>query len=369
MKHKYSLRARPGTHAHGFSLVELMVALTVGLIITAAVVQIFVTSSSSYSLTEGYTRAQESGRFGIEFMSYDIRMAGYMGCRSNLTNSDVNNITDPQDDATFFPEGFRGFSYTGSGDAVGDWTPARPVLGTTTGSVQIRPLPGSDIILSQYAGLSVQLDAEKATNANVQISNATALAGYLTANDVLIVADCEKADIFRATTVSNGSGKTTIAHANSGNTDNFLQKAYGTDAELLKLVKNVYFIARRGNDAANPPSLYRASLNGSVYASEELVTGVEMMRILYGYDASGDGSASQYLTAAQVDALGPDWNNVVAIRIGFVVNTGENNIDAAPDTNSYNLLGQANDSYDDYGPVNDQKRRRVFTTTIRPRNP
>jgi prepilin-type N-terminal cleavage/methylation domain-containing protein len=76
----YRAHSRNSAPVGGFTLVELMVAVTIGLIILAAVSQIFVTSRLSYKLEENLARVQENGRFAMEFLSRDLRMAGYAGC-------------------------------------------------------------------------------------------------------------------------------------------------------------------------------------------------------------------------------------------------------------------------------------------------
>lgn len=65
------------TRSGGLSLVELLVALMLGSMIAAAGIQLLLTTSKSYRLQNGMTDVQESGRFAIEYMTRDIRMAGY----------------------------------------------------------------------------------------------------------------------------------------------------------------------------------------------------------------------------------------------------------------------------------------------------
>ncbi|MFQ5936255.1 MAG: PilW family protein, partial [Acidiferrobacterales bacterium] len=74
----------------GFTLVELMVAVTIGLIILAALSQLFVSSRATYQVEEGLSRVQESGRIAMEFLTRDLRMAGYAGCLN------VNKTMDTQ---------------------------------------------------------------------------------------------------------------------------------------------------------------------------------------------------------------------------------------------------------------------------------
>ncbi|MGI0117280.1 PilW family protein [Zooshikella sp. RANM57] len=61
----------------GLSLIELMIALVLGLLLLAGVLQVFLGSSQTYRLTGDLARAQENGRFALDMLTRDIRMAGY----------------------------------------------------------------------------------------------------------------------------------------------------------------------------------------------------------------------------------------------------------------------------------------------------
>ena len=62
----------------GLSLVELMVALVLGLILMFGIIQVFFASKQTYITNEGMARMQENGRFALEFMSRSARLAGYI---------------------------------------------------------------------------------------------------------------------------------------------------------------------------------------------------------------------------------------------------------------------------------------------------
>lgn len=74
------VRAR-GLTPHGFTLVELMVALTVSLLLLAGVIQVYVSSKQAYRVQDNVARIQESGRLAMGFLTRYLRLAGY---RSNL---------------------------------------------------------------------------------------------------------------------------------------------------------------------------------------------------------------------------------------------------------------------------------------------
>ena len=62
---------------NGFSLVELLVALLLGTMVVVAGIQLLMTNSETYRLQNGMSDVQENGRFAIEYMMRDIRMAGF----------------------------------------------------------------------------------------------------------------------------------------------------------------------------------------------------------------------------------------------------------------------------------------------------
>lgn len=77
--------SRPGPNRQaGLSLIELMVALTIGLLLSFGIMQIFGASKLSYQLQEGLSRIQENGRFVAQFMQKDLRSVGFMGCNNDI---------------------------------------------------------------------------------------------------------------------------------------------------------------------------------------------------------------------------------------------------------------------------------------------
>ena len=364
----------------GFSLVEVMVALVIGLIITAAVVKIFTMSKATYGLEEGLARVQENGRFAIEFLSHDIRMAGYSGCNSKLALTDASEVgniaqtTPPTTAASFNPDGIKGYTHTCAGGCTGalsEWTPALPSdYKFTAGEVK----PGTDVIIIQSgSSLSTHLTGNTTpNNANIQILGTADIAGQIQAGDIVMVSDCKAADIFRASGVSNNTDPITISHANNVNTGTNLTHNYGNDAELMKLVSTAYYI---GTGASGQPALFRRTLAVTTgdpdVLPQELVEGVEMMKFLFGEDTTpnADGTPDIYRTQANGVV---NWRRVVAVRVGIVVKSlSDVDVDQGiqgMDTKIYEVLGDTAAGYDDYNPPDDHRRRRVFNSTIQVRN-
>lgn len=65
----------------GYTLIELMVALALGLLISAAAIQLFITSQTTFNLQQGGADVQDSSIFGLELLSRNARMANYGGGR------------------------------------------------------------------------------------------------------------------------------------------------------------------------------------------------------------------------------------------------------------------------------------------------
>ncbi len=65
----------------GLTIIELMVALVLGLLLTTGITKVYLTTKETYNLSENLSRLQESARFAMEYLRQDIRMAGFMPCR------------------------------------------------------------------------------------------------------------------------------------------------------------------------------------------------------------------------------------------------------------------------------------------------
>ncbi len=70
-------RGEFGLHQRGLTLVELMVALAIGLIVIGAVYRTFTTQQRSYSIQDQVAEAQQNARVGMNILMRDLRMAGY----------------------------------------------------------------------------------------------------------------------------------------------------------------------------------------------------------------------------------------------------------------------------------------------------
>ena len=72
----------------GFTLIELMIALALGLIIIAAAILLFLTGQKSYSLQQGSADLQDNANFGLNYIVKDIRLSNL-----NTKSSGINDET------------------------------------------------------------------------------------------------------------------------------------------------------------------------------------------------------------------------------------------------------------------------------------
>lgn len=323
----------PRRLAAGLTLVEIMVALVLGAILLLGVMQIYLGTKTGYRTQEALSRLQENGRFAVEFLSRDLRMAGESGGCRNLGEVEPNIIAN----GVSFDFGSSGYVY--GHEAGSGWT--NPTSHTRVGNSDVLIVRRSSVVQTQLTGNM------GAVNANIQI---TANPQGFEAGDVLIISDCEAADIFKATNVSSG-GTVTIAHSQSNNSANFLSKAYDTEANLMRFEEKTYFI---GENADGHPALFRLELDGTV---TELVEGVEDMQVSYGLDNSGDRRVDVYESADTMSAA--DWSQVMAIRVDLLMRTRE---EVSPEETAYRYNSTTVNN------PGDLRLRRWFSTTVTLRN-
>ncbi len=95
----------------GLTLIEILIALLLGAFLIGGVLEIFVNTRETYRMQEALSRLQENGRFAMEFIGRDIRMAGYSFCPRPLAISPLEPAVPNPLSATptaFFLNGTNG---------------------------------------------------------------------------------------------------------------------------------------------------------------------------------------------------------------------------------------------------------------------
>ncbi|MDP1664342.1 MAG: PilW family protein [Methylobacter sp.] len=336
----------------GFTLIELMIAMLLGVFLTGGIIQIFIGSRQTYRMQENLSRLQENGRFVMDFITRDNRMMGFQGCASRSIIPNI--IIDPQNpNPNPAPDTISSGLSTpliGINNVANNWS--ADACGAANDCVA-----GTDAITYHFGGsCGGYLAGNMATvNANIQITAANTC--NINMYDVLLISDCSASDIFIATSASSGSGTQTIAHATNQNTTNNLSKIYGSDAEVLVLRAYSFFIR---NNASGEPVLWRLDNSEPTSTTNpiELVEGIENMQILYGADtdATPDGTANYYVPAG---TAGLNMSQVVSIRVSLLVRSMDDGLAAQPLAYTYNGATVT---------PTDRRIRRIFTLTIALRN-
>lgn len=121
----------------GLTLIELMVAMVLGLLLTAAVIQVFAGSRSSNTVQSGMSRLQENARFALDALARDIGNAGFTRTffrlsdgseNARLTLANTRNNVTSHPPLSFLPEASTAsdtieVNYESATDCLGAPTP------------------------------------------------------------------------------------------------------------------------------------------------------------------------------------------------------------------------------------------------------
>jgi len=311
----------PNSPQAGFSLIELMIAMMLGLFLIGGVVSVFLSNRAVYRQNENLSRMQESARYAFEVIARDLREAGGIPCGSNLPTGNVLNDADTTWWANW-GEGLHGYEGT-------ETLPAK-AIGTATAS----RVSGTDAvsILSGTAYNGTTVTDHNPTAAEFKVNTT---AHEIVDGDVLMVCDFKQAAIFQ-TTNANDSNVTIVHNTGGSQAPANCSKGLGypticaTNGEeysfedggiLTKLSSNAWYI---GYNSRGGKSLYRVKMYNSggnaATQADEVAEGITDMQLQYlAKDASGN-LASNYVDATSITT----WTRVVAIRLIFTLQSLEN---------------------------------------------
>ncbi len=350
----------------GLSLVELMIAITLGLILMSGVIKVFLNSKATYSTQQALSRIQETGRLAIEFVSRDIRMAGYNGCgsRSQGGVAVTNTLNNPTSFVWDFSNAIRGYTSAPSGvtalPTAHGLTPAPYYVAspaTTTDIISIRGARGGGVQITQNNNSAQVFVAQVGAPVSNGCGTTDRISG-LCQDDIVMVTDCTKARVFQITNLTaNGATEVNVVHASSGSPGNALSswggnsappsEIFQTGAELLSATSITYFIA---TGTSGRRSLFQNVNN----VNSELLEGVEDMSVTYGEDTNvGDPDyvPDVYRSAASV----VNWGRINSVRVEFLIASVEDRV--VSDKQVYSFKGAS-------VTAPDLRLRQTFSTTI-----
>lgn len=195
----------------GFSLIELMIAMLIGLIVLNGVIQLVINSKRSYLDNQAISQIQENARFSVDILSREIKMAGYLGCMpvnngqldvSSLINKQRMLLTDSQDgfssleifegkesDKSHLPEQIRGDALPGHDvlvvrhtDPDHEWVINKD-LSELSGTIEVPTTKAIAknapvAVVSHDCAVANLLQASDATDTSLTVNNASGSFGY-----------------------------------------------------------------------------------------------------------------------------------------------------------------------------------------------
>lgn len=253
----------------GFSLVELMIAMALGLFLTGAALSVMLSNRQAFRTAENLARVQENARTAFELMARDIRASGGNACGANQV---TNVLTNANLDwwANWTPGSLRGFENSQAGDLAQAIVP-----------VGNNRVAGSDAILLLSGNMNQVIVAATHNSAAVppNFRVTTAQHGF-GQGSILMACDSRSAAIFEVTNLPVG---TTIEHAAGGPAPGNVRSSLAPLPPYAAYkLENGAFLSRLhaafwyvGNNGRGGNSLYRVSVDGTAVPQvDEVIEGV-----------------------------------------------------------------------------------------------
>jgi len=296
----------------GMTLIELTVAMAIGLFLIGGALYVYSQSKNSYRAGDSLARLQESARFALDTIEPDIRLARYWGL-----NAEPARITVP--------------------------------AGVTVKCKEIAPdfdpLDLADVVRVR----------DDSYDLNCASFNDAPRAG----SDVLILRHAEpwRAGIEPAPDPQRLQVQTTLAQGSLFNDGvQPLSLPAGTAASTNNVAINIYYVSNESSFDAELPSLRRLVLGpDGDFEDQEVIPGVENLQVQLGMDTDGDGDVDRYvdgnhpLVTPGDPGFAPN-GRVVAVRLWMLVGTPADDpawVDerryATPDADLGDLVGGSAD--------------------------
>ena len=100
----------------GFTIVELLISITIGLLLSLAAVNLFITNQSTFNLQKGVSDVSDNGRFVLEFAAQQLRGAGYVPADTTKHSENWPQVIVAADD---FPDGDAAVASKDNQNALG----------------------------------------------------------------------------------------------------------------------------------------------------------------------------------------------------------------------------------------------------------
>lgn len=320
----------------GLSLVELMISITIGLLILSAMATLFANQSRTRSELDKSNRMIDNGRYTLEVLSENLRLAGFYGSLNPTSIALPGAIPDPcsttmADIAAAIPLHIQG--YDAAGASAGIASPPSCVPATLR--------TGSDIFVIR----------------RVDTADAIAQTAAVSGTPYLQASQCQYDSSSTPYKVDSTPANFTLRQKNctTASTTPY--------AELRRMIVQIYFVDSENETGDGIPTLKRIELSeAGAMVEVPLVEGIEYMQVDYGLDSDNDGIANSYTTCSA--CVVADWSNIVSAKISVIARNTETSA-GYTDTKTYSLGLDGT-----YTPAaGDHYKRHAYTQVVRLVNP
>lgn len=387
----------------GFTIIELMVGMTVGLMVLGTLGAVFSPSLITYRNTQALSDIQEGERYALDVLSRNITQAGYAGCDSRAPAEIINVTSVPQSDVAWAS------TLTVPVQITPATTDAAIFLGGATGTNEDfgknkRITDGSG---GQLIGDVISIVSTVSGVAPVLLSHDPAAEEFIFRGDqvanlskkFILLNDCNRSTFLRLGEIQESDydpvdgiyGSTVVSYAADDTDDINCEAEDGLGANLgivylggssaadcngneslyqeyefspgthASTVSSTSFYLAESSLAGNVPSLYSVSLNDSGNAMGsldeppiELIAGVENLRARYG--VLGSTGDIQYLTASNFSGSGQDidgdgseetFRNIVSVEVSLMLRSSvARNDRSSSDKQELSFIDSNGDSQD-----------------------
>lgn len=327
----------------GFTIVELLVSIAVGLLLIAGLTTIFVNSSRSRDEVDKTNQQIESGRYAMQVLIDEFRLTGFWA-GFDLAQAGLTTPSSKPD-------------------------PCATDITTLTTALPLH-IQGYDngATLSCLSDVKDNTDIVVVRHASTCVSGSTNCA-YVSGAAYFQASLCNSSSELGSASVSDQYRlDTTVANLNRTNKD------CSTLADMRQYVTRIYFIANNDVSGDGIPTLKRAELGAGSFSIVPIAEGIENLQLEYGIDTNSDGVPDVYTanpdTYNSCSGAGcmTNWVNTMSVKVNMLARntTVSSNY---TDTKTYYLGLKSDGTNNSVGPFSDYYKRHVYPAEVRLNNP
>lgn len=349
----------------GFSLIELMVSITIGLVIVASLAILFANNSRARLETEKSSLQIENGRYATTYLRDELRLAGYFGEFDPRGISMPGAAPDPSatDAASLgaaLPVAIQGYHF-------GKDTTLASTLPSGVSSLLTDLRPNTDVLVVRRTSTCASGPTTAETNCTaMDTSKYQYFQTTLCKSQLSSVNGSVPLAVSAQYVISTSSNVFTTTNPAVTSTPTYLtQKNCSTAAVTRALYVHIFYVANNDATGDGIPTLKMLELGATAFKSPVAIAeGVETLQLEYGTDTNGDGAPDAWTPTPA--STGAAWAQVTAVKLHLLVRNPQATGNFT-DTRTYVLGGTASTD-NTFGPYNDHYKRHLYTSVVRLNN-